>query len=192
MNHESRITNKRKSPRSFLGFARRDLEDFRGFTLIELLVVIAIIGILSSVVMVSLTGPRQKARDAKRISDIKQIQLALELYNEANGEYPDTVATLLTGNFMSSEPKDPSTNVSYPYDNYTNSSGDDCATNGQVCRYYHLGAKLESANSALLEDRDVEIGSKTTGTAPDGVSDQAACGSSSVAVSADLCFDVTP
>ena len=53
-----------------------------GFTLIELLVVIAIIGILASIVLASLNSARQKSRDARRIADIKQIQLALELYFE--------------------------------------------------------------------------------------------------------------
>ena len=52
----------------------------RGFTLIELLVVIAIIGILASVVLASLNSARKKGRDARRVADIKQVQLALELY----------------------------------------------------------------------------------------------------------------
>ncbi len=49
----------------------------RGFTLIELLVVIAIIGLLASVVLASLNTARQKGRDARRLSDLKEIANAV-------------------------------------------------------------------------------------------------------------------
>lgn len=60
----------------------------KGFTLIELLVVIAIIGLLSTLAVVALGSARQKANDAKRLSDIKQIQTALELYYTDQNGYP--------------------------------------------------------------------------------------------------------
>lgn len=59
----------------------------KGFTLIELLVVIAIIGLLSSVVIASLSSARIKARDARRKSDLRQIQKAVELYYDKYGTY---------------------------------------------------------------------------------------------------------
>lgn len=59
-----------------------------GFTLIELLVVIAIISLLSSIVSSSLSNARSKARDAVRLSDIRQISTALELYYSDRGSYP--------------------------------------------------------------------------------------------------------
>lgn len=60
----------------------------KGFTLIELLIVIAIIGVLASLLMVNFVGVRQRARDAQRKSDIRQIQSALELYRADNSSYP--------------------------------------------------------------------------------------------------------
>jgi len=65
----------------------------KGFTLIELLVVIAIIGLLSTLAVVSLNNARSKSRDAKRVSDIKQVQTALELYYADQNGYPAGTAT---------------------------------------------------------------------------------------------------
>lgn len=80
------------------------------FTLIELLVVIAIIGILSTLAVVALQSARSKARDSKRIADVKQMQTALELYFNDNGSYPTSVtSTIATSGivYMSSVPTAP-------------------------------------------------------------------------------------
>lgn len=67
----------------------------KGFTLIELLVVIAIIGLLSTLAVVALNSARQRSRDAKRVSDIRQIQTALELGFSESNNYPTETAAVL-------------------------------------------------------------------------------------------------
>ncbi len=61
-----------------------------GFTLTELLVVIAIIGTLAGAIVVNLNSAQQQGRDARRKQDIEALQTALELYYNANGQYPTT------------------------------------------------------------------------------------------------------
>jgi prepilin-type N-terminal cleavage/methylation domain-containing protein len=106
----------------FLKVGRRSAA-MGGFTLIELLVVIAIIGILSSIVLTSLSSSRYKARDAGRLSDMHQLENALEAYeSDNNGYYPGTgtnsqVADMvpsLVPRYLSTLPADPT---------YTGSNG---------------------------------------------------------------------
>ena len=59
-----------------------------GFTLIELLVVLAIIGTVTSLVMVNLTGVRERGRDGQRKADLVQMQTAFESYRADQGTYP--------------------------------------------------------------------------------------------------------
>jgi len=67
----------------------------KGFTLVELLVAIGIIGILSSIAVVSVSNVRAKARDAKRIADVKQVQTALESFFNDQNAYPATARAKL-------------------------------------------------------------------------------------------------
>lgn len=63
----------------------------KGFTLIEILVVVAIIAILASIVIVELGPAQQSGRDARRLSDLKSVQNALEFYYQKCGFYPGGV-----------------------------------------------------------------------------------------------------
>lgn len=62
-----------------------------GFTLIELLVVIAVVGLLSGIVFQSLQSARLKSQNATRLSDVDQIDKALQLYlTKTNASLPST------------------------------------------------------------------------------------------------------
>lgn len=131
-----------------------------GFTLIELLIVIAIIGVLSALLMANFVGIRQRARDAQRKSDVRQIQSALEFYRSDKGTYPLTAEIGACGTalddpinssviYMSKIPCDPGNNTYNGGRYYYSSAGST----------YILGACLE--NTA---DRT----SGTTSTSPGG------------------------
>lgn len=158
-------------------------KNLKGFTLIELLVVIAIIGILASIVLASLNSARVKSRDARRVADIKQIQLALELYYNDNAKYPATTTSLAT-TYISVVPTDPQTGGSYKYAGLGS---------GATCTSYHLGAALEQTTvvtgSPLSNDADALAGTACTGSLADfsGADAQDCAGNTGLA-----CYDVKP
>jgi len=119
------------------------LKSKRGFSLPELLIAIAIIGILSTVVVVSTSAVRAKARDTRRIADMKVIQLGLALYYDVYKKYPSTggLDVLVTQKFIPSIPTDPA-GTSYGAYEYLSYSTD---------KHYCLGVNLE-VNSAIPND----------------------------------------
>ena len=128
-------------------------KEARGFTLIELLVVIAIIGILSSVVLASLNSARLKARDARRVSDLGQLQLALAVYYDAHSNtYPNDLTADLAPTYIARIPTDPLNGTAYTY--VTTGTCDIVAGNDSGTGY-HLGASLEDiTSSSLVSDAD--------------------------------------
>ena len=107
----------------------------RGFTLIELLVVIAIIGLLSSIVLASLTTARNKAFDAQRAENAKTLKDALQMYYNDHGTYPadpivpESVTALSTAlsPYIGTIPNDPKSGITWYY-----------ASCGSACTMYAI------------------------------------------------------
>jgi len=99
---------------------KKKINASRGFTLIELLVVISIIGFLTTLGVVNLKNAREKSRDATRLSDLRSIKNALEMYYNDNRGYPlqaenakigeGSLTTLINGDlapYLAKRPFDP-------------------------------------------------------------------------------------
>ncbi len=173
-----------------------------GFTLIELLVVIAIIGILSSVVLASLSTARQKSRDAKRISDVGQIQLAAELFFDATSSYPTTaqgITSLYTQKFLPQVPVPPSGSAgAYIYKGANppvilTIFLTECTV--APCVGYSTGIDLERTdNTTFSSDADQGV---TAAATFNGLGDSATAGQACVAATAggallEKCYDIKP
>jgi prepilin-type N-terminal cleavage/methylation domain-containing protein len=131
--------------------------DKKGFTLIELLVVIAIIGLLSSMSVYAINVARMKARDAKRLADMRQIQTALNFYHDDHGAWPeenssngswedsyedggDFIDFLKDEGYMSEVPVDPMNTFPYYYSYYVYSAGAYGCSSSEG-EYYVLGIR---------------------------------------------------
>jgi prepilin-type N-terminal cleavage/methylation domain-containing protein len=177
----------------------------QGFTLIELLVVIAIIGVLASIIMVSLTSARAKGRDSRRIADIKNIQLGLEEYYNDNLRYPTSISALVP-NYIPTEPLDSNGSGAqlgghYYYTAINSVSGTNCA-GGQTVNVtkYHLGAILEVAandgtgNFSSDTDATAQTANACSTSNPSGDFNGrtlGCTGSQGAVGSSETCYDVT-
>lgn len=117
----------------------------RGFTLIELLVVITIIAILSAIGLVAYGTFLKNARNAKRLSDVKFIQSALEQYHADQKYYPYQITfggslTFGTKTYLTNTPMDPQRSTEYLY----TASGTNCiSSTPQNCTSYCIFVKIE-------------------------------------------------
>jgi len=149
-----------------------------GFTLIELIVVIAIIALLATIITASLGSARQKGRDARRVADMKTIQVALENYYNDNLMFPKNIYATsgavpnngLAPNYLSVVPVDPSSSVTpatcasspatsgcYTYMVYAYGASGACTTSNPPVKY-HIGVGLEqTTNAVLTSDVDAPI-----------------------------------
>ena len=114
----------------------------KGFTLIEILIVVVIIGILTSIVLVGVGGFRERARDAKRVADLRQVQGALEIYYAQNNAYPANtwavMSPLIAPSIIPTIPTDP-LGGAYTYVSVG-------------AQHYVLGATLETSGNNVLDD----------------------------------------
>lgn len=135
----------------------------KGFTLIELLVTITIISILAVIGLTTYGVFIKSARDARRESDLKFIQSALEQYHGDQKYYPlsgsiiqNTPITNTTGAvsitpapapriYLNTAPSDPVSTQSYSYKSYQD-SGALCANPAEAgkCVKYCIFAKRET------------------------------------------------
>lgn len=70
----------------------------KGFTLIELLVVITIIGVLTSLFVANMVSVRERAKDARKKSNLNEFKTALRLYYNDNQNYPQAAEIPAQGN----------------------------------------------------------------------------------------------
>lgn len=92
------------------------IKNKNAFTLIELIVSITIIALLTVVGIVSYGPFNKKSRDSRRMTDLENIRLSLELYRNQTGyTYPVSLDTIKDAKYLSTIPLDPKTKAAYLY-----------------------------------------------------------------------------
>ena len=136
--------------------------------MIGLLVVIAIIGLLSSIVLVTIGPVRAKARDSKRQSDIRQISLAMEMAmsDSALSQYPAVTAVTSRlsaiaspfATYMATLPQDPGggSSIACTTDDILELSvGGYCAYTTSAGSSYCIYAKLSTGDWIAASEKGV-------------------------------------
>ena len=82
-----------------------------GFTIIELLVVLALISILATMGMAQYRQGIVHAREAVLKTDLFDLRDAIDQYYADKGQYPGTLASLVTDGYVRKIPVDPFTNA---------------------------------------------------------------------------------
>lgn len=139
-----------------------------GFTLLELLVVISIIGTLASISTLNYSSVRMKARDAVRVANLKQLELAFNLYYDDHGGFPAGVNVVFGSPgakcldrdhgfasscqppiFASVLPSDPMSNQAIFNQTYTAMNTDGSPCTAAACPSYRIRFLLESGTPDL-------------------------------------------
>jgi prepilin-type N-terminal cleavage/methylation domain-containing protein len=149
-----------------------EIKDFtrKGFTLIEILIVVAIIAILASIVLVGLGPTQQSGRDARRLSDLHEIQNGLELFYNKCGYYPGSLNAGACSNVLATAGSYPASAGASTYGGVAasitaGSAGLGLSTmpndptggatyrytvNGSPATQYILGTTLENGNNSVF------------------------------------------
>ena len=140
----------------------------KGFTLIELVIVVSILAILAGVMVPRLAGRAAKARDARRLADIRAISTAITAFYADTGGYPDFQENETTGGwdvsfdgnfinelvnrgYLTEAPKDPINDEKYHYRYYRYDQGSySCEGNTP---FYVIGIKRFETNEFTMANR---------------------------------------